>query len=241
MGCSSCNKPQVKMDIKDFNNKYNENISKNITLYQFNNIEDEGFNIFCTFDLKNLEQLFLSNNSISKIDSFKNMDLPKLTKLDLSYNKIKNINVFAKVKYPLEELDLRNNVINNIDIFKKKDVLPKLNRLFLKNNDINFEDKEIKAIIDKCHERMTKNEEKNNELTNEEQDKEFKNDEMYSKVLKSIKTLNSKNNCDIGIFDKNAITRLKTLRDSEGQKNKEEYNMVINEIPKLSIIKENIA
>ena len=223
MGCS-CGKPKIKIDIIEFNKKYGEDISNNKKLYKFNDIGDEGLKIFCTFNLQILEKLYLSNNTISNIDCFENMELPALNILDLSHNKIKNIKVFEKVKYPLEQLDLRYNIINNIDIFAKKETLPKLNRLLLSNNDINFDDKKIKIIIEKFKERIKK-------------DIEYKNDENYSNLLNRLKTLNSKINSDIGIYDKNAISRIKTLKGSDGINN-EELKMIIDGISLLSSIRQ---
>ena len=223
MGCS-CGKPKIKIDIIEFNKKYGEDISNNKKLYKFNDIGDEGLKIFCTFNLQILEKLYLSNNTISNIDCFENMELPALNILDLSHNKIKNIKVFEKVKYPLEQLDLRYNIIDNIDIFAKKETLPNLNRLLLSNNDINFDDKKIKKIIEKFKERIKK-------------DIEYKNDENYSNLLNRLKTLNSKINSDIGIYDKNAISRIKTLKGSDGINN-EELKMIIDGISLLSSIRQ---
>ena len=228
MGCS-CVKPKIKMDFSEFNKKYNEDISNDKKVYKFNNkrdegIGDEGLKIFCTFDLKFLERLYLSYNAISNIDCFEDMELPKLIVLDLSHNKIKNINIFAKVKYPLERLDLCFNEINNIDIFKEEETLPKLNSLFLSNNDINFDDEKIKKILEKFNERIKKNKGK---------DMEYKNDESYSDILKRLKTLNDKIKSNIGIYDKKAISRLKTLKDSNGINN-EELNKIIDGISLLS-------
>ena len=223
MGCS-CGKPKIKIDIIEFNKKYGEDISNNKKLYKFNDIGDEGLKIFCTFNLEILEKLYLSNNTISNIDCFENMELPALNILDLSHNKIKNIKVFAKVKYPLEQLDLRYNIINNIDIFEKKETLPNLNILLLSNNDINFDDKKIKKIIEKFKERIKK-------------DIEYKNDENYSNLLNRLKTLNSKINSDIGIYDKDAISRIKTLKESDGINN-EELKMIIDGISLLSSIRQ---
>ena len=223
MGCS-CGKPKIKIDIIEFNKKYGEDISNNKKLYKFNDIGDEGLKIFCTFNLEILEKLYLSNNTISNIDCFENMELPALIVLDLSHNKIKNIKVFAKVKYPLEQLDLRYNIINNIDIFEKKETLPNLNILLLSNNDINFDDKKIKKIIEKFKERIKK-------------DIEYKNDENYSNLLNRLKTLNSKINSDIGIYDKDAISRIKTLKESDGINN-EELKMIIDGISLLSSIRQ---
>jgi hypothetical protein len=212
------------MDINEFNNKYNEDISNNKTSYKFKDLGDEGLKIFCTFNLEILERLNLSYNTISNIDCFKNIELPKLTILDLSYNKIKDIKVFAKVKYPLEQLDLRYNIINNIDIFEKEETLPNLKNLLLSNNDLNFEDRAIKIIMEKFNERRKKNEEKKIE---------YKNDENYSNVLRRLKALNSRKNVDIGIYDKNAISRIETLRDND-VKNNEELNMIIEGISSFS-------
>jgi Leucine-rich repeat (LRR) protein len=216
------------MDINEFNNKYNEDISNNKTSYKFKDLGDEGLKIFCTFNLEILERLNLSYNTISNIDCFKKMKLPKLTILDLSHNKIKNIQVFAKVNYPLEQLDLSYNAINNIDIFKKETTLPNLKSLLLSNNDINFEDKAIKIIMETFNEKINKNEEKS---------MEGKNDENYSNVLRRLKALNSRINADIGIYDKNAISRIKTLRDSDVINN-EELKMIIDGISLLSSIRQ---
>jgi hypothetical protein len=228
MGCS-CGKPKINMDFSEFNKKYDEDISNDKKVYKFNNkrdegIGDEGLKIFCAFDLKILERLYLSYNAISNIDCFEDMELPKLIVLDLSHNKIKNINIFAKVKYPLERLDLCFNEINNIDIFKEEETLPKLNSLFLSNNDINFDDEKIKKILEKFNERIKKNKGK---------DMEYKNDESYSDILKRLKTLNDKIKSNIGIYDKKAISRLKTLKDSNGINN-EELNKIIDGISLLS-------
>jgi hypothetical protein len=225
------------MDIIKFNKKYGEDISNDKTSYKFDNIGDLGLKIFCTFNLINLEIINLSFNTISNIDCFENMELPKLTNLNLSHNKIKNIEVFAKVNYPLEQLDLKNNEINNIDIFTKEKTLPKLNRLFLKNNDIDFEDKKIKEILDKIKKRMKNNEEKNMDPKNEEESLECKNDEDYSNLLKKLKTINSKIGGNIGIYDKDAISRIKTIKDSDCQNN-EELNKIIDQISLLSSIRE---
>ena len=226
MGCSSSQK--IKMDINEFNKKYNEDISNDKTSYTFNDLGDEGLKIFCTLNLKILERLNLSYNNISNIDCFKKMELPKLTILNLSHNKIKNINVFTKVKYPLEQLDLSYNIINNIDIFEKEKTLPNLKNLLLSNNDINFEDEAIKIIIEKINERIKKNKEKSIE---------YKNNKNYSNVLRRLKALNSRINEDIGIYDKNAISRIKTLIDSDG-KNNEELKMIIDGISSLSSIRQ---
>ena len=103
-------------------------------------------------------------------------------------------------------------------IFGKEKTLPNLKILYLSNNEINFEDKAIKKIIEKFNERIKKIEEKS---------MEYKNDENYSNTLRRLKLLNSTKKTDIGIYDKDAISRIKTLKDD---KNNEELQMIIDSL-----------
>lgn len=202
MGCSNGN-----INFKTFNRRYNSNINKISTECTLKNIGNEGLELFCLLKLKKLQILYLSENSISNIDCFKNLKLPFLKQLDLSYNKIKKIDIFTEVEYPLEDLDLRYNIIDNISIFENEKTLPKLKKLLLSNNDIDFKDEKIKSILSKIREKLSKNDE----------DSSFKcsNEGNYSLCLKRIKTLNNKFGSDLGIFDKDLISKIKTLNGTD--------------------------
>ena len=145
------------ISFKDFNQKFKTNIQENPSecILSNYNLADEGLKYFCQLKLNSLELLYLNNNNITNINYFKDFRGPCLKRLDLSHNKIKEIDVFANFKSPLENLDLSFNIINNIDIFKNDNTLPKLNKLFIGNNDINFKDKEISDIMSKLKKRMS--------------------------------------------------------------------------------------
>ena len=174
---------KINIIIEDFNKKYNgldddnteiDNEIKEITLH---NIGQEGFENFCSLKLDKIQILYLSENEISEIDCLEKFNAPNLENLDLSNNKIKKIDVFRKVNYnKLKLLDLRNNIINDISIFKEDSILPELKFLLLTNNEINFEDEEIKKILSTINTRMEKNN-SNSMLENI-------NDPNYSNILK---------------------------------------------------------
>ena len=198
------------LSLNDFYAKFSLNINQNSTKkidLSDKNIGNEGLELFCLLKLKKLQILYLSENSISNIDCFKNLKLPFLKQLDLSYNKIKKIDIFTEVEYPLEDLDLRYNIIDNISIFENEKTLPKLKKLLLSNNDIDFKDEKIKSILSKIREKLSKNDE----------DSSFKcsNEGNYSLCLKRIKTLNNKFGSDLGIFDKDLISKIKTLNGTD--------------------------
>ena len=139
----------------------------------FNNYD---LKVLVQVPLKNLHVLTLENNSISKIDCFKNAEFPDLVILNLNNNAIEDISVIKDVKFiklevlllrnnsikdidvfgsaqlsMLRELDLRNNQIKNIDIFEKHK-LDFLQCLYLSYNEFNLEDKKFEKAIEKIKE-----------------------------------------------------------------------------------------
>lgn len=213
MGCSygyQVNEKNIVEDIKNFNEKYKdmhedntilERFSEDITLHH---IEQEGFNSLTHIEFDSLINLYLNENNIENIQSLGHFKAPFLKHLDLSYNKIKNIDIFKKVNFPLlADLDLSNNVINNIDIFQEENILKKLKNLFLNNNDIDFENKKVKNIIEKLEERMA--------LNNEDSCVEYNNDETFILSLQKIKTFNYKLKTSFGIYDKDVIKEMRKI------------------------------
>ena len=182
------------ISFKEFNRRYKSDIKNNSTECSLVDIGDEGLELFCRLKFNSLQIIFLNNNNISNIDCFKNLNLPLLIKLDLSYNKIKKIEVFTKVKYPLEELDLRYNIIDDISIFEQKKTLPKLKKLLLSNNDINFKDEKIKLILKNINEKLFRN---NSNISSSESNND---DDNYKDFLKKFKTLISKSDIQDLIF-----------------------------------------
>ena len=175
------------MNINDFNKKYNANVQENSPecILSNYNLEDNGLKDFCQLELNSLELLYLNNNNITNINYFKNFEGPCLNRLDLSHNKIKDIEVFANFKSPLKYLDLSFNIINNIDIFKNDNTLPKLNKLNLNNNDINFKDEAISDIMSKLRKRMSK-------INNSLSVSSASSNHSDSSQLQKLKTMNYK-------------------------------------------------
>ena len=224
--------------IKNFNETYmdkdedNTEININSQVIFLFIIEQKGFISLCSLRLKNLIELQLNNNNIDNIDSFKIFYAPILKILDLSYNKIKNINIFKIVIFPLEELNLSNNLIDNIDVFAEDETLPKLKNILLDNNDIDYNEKTIINIITKLKKRIIINAEDNEDSFAESNtynnlDIELKklktyknensfvsphNDKNFEVAIKKLKTLNNRFNTNFGLFEKNVILKMKSIK-----------------------------
>ena len=238
MGCSSdiISEDKIEDIIRKFNLLYNSKHEDNTEIDSFSeeisllNIEQEGFISLCSLKLKNLEILYLNNNNIGNIETLENFYAPKLKYLDLSYNKIKNIAIFKKVKFPLEHLDLSNNVINNIDVFIDENILKQLKNILLNNNDFDFNDKN-NNIIKQLYKRASIN---NSELCEKSDidnnvDIELKkiktvkkedslvnlpyNDKNYEVALQKIKEINNNLKTNFGIYEKDVIFKMKTIKN----------------------------
>ena len=133
----------VKLDLQLNGNEIKINLNgKNIT-----NIE---FDLLSGVEFKNLEELNISNNNLTNIDSLKNFKSPKLKKIDLSFNKLNDISVFKEISENnknIEIINLNDNLIKNADIFKQK-IFPKIKIINLDNNEILKKDiDEIKKVL----------------------------------------------------------------------------------------------
>ena len=238
MGPSCCRTIKNSDQFDDFNQKYlsldihNTTISVRMIECTLHHIGQIGFDQFCELNLKNIKILYLGNNEISKITSFKKSEFPNLEKLSLDRNKIINVEIFGMVNYPLEYLDLTYNMINDISIFSKEEHLPKLKKLLLSNNDFNSNDENTKNILSKIKEKINKN--KNSEI-------EYSVDDSYQKLLKNIKTLNSKyideSKDNIGIFDekekiKQSIEKIKTKKNVD-KEDEQKLDDLVNDISQI--------
>ena len=226
---NSCLNIQDGEAIKIFNEQFLEKDDKNteIDIYtdycKLYNIGQNGFELFCTLSLLNLEYLYLNENKISDIKYFENFSAPKLIKLDLSSNLIEKIDVFGEVKYPLESLILSYNKIKDIRVFEKESTLPKLRILQLDNNKLDFNDEKTKNIWSKIKERMNNNKKEDSSSDEDEDDKE--NGDSIRNLLKTIKTLNNKFKTDFCIYDKDLVKRIEKMKIPP-----EERNKIIKEI-----------
>ena len=99
-----------------FNNKLELQLTGNeIKLYLNNkNINNFDLSLLCEVEFKNLTEINLSHNNISKIEPIQN--LKKLKKIDLSFNKINNIDSLKGIienNKDIKEIKLNNNEITN--------------------------------------------------------------------------------------------------------------------------------
>ena len=141
------------------------------------NVDNIGFELLCSIPYKNVEEIDLGNNNISKIDAIKNLDSPNLKililrnnkikdieplknisslkDLDLSCNEIENINALKEIlknNKNLEKINLENNIIKNIGILKDKNLIIPITLKSInleKNNIIEKEYEEVYDIINK--------------------------------------------------------------------------------------------
>ena len=95
---------------------------------------DNKLELLSGVEFKNLEELNLSHNKITKILPLKNFKT--LKKLNISFNKINNINPLKEISEnnkEIREINLRNNDIRDVEILKL-DIFPCISRINLENN-----------------------------------------------------------------------------------------------------------
>ena len=95
---------------------------------------DNKLELLSGVEFKNLEELNLSHNKITKILPLKNFKT--LKKLNISFNKINDINPLKEISEnnkEIREINLRNNDIRDVEILKL-DIFPCISRINLENN-----------------------------------------------------------------------------------------------------------
>lgn len=136
-----------------FNERLNCLIKGNETFIRlsFKQIDDFDLKIFTTINFRNLEELYLNNNSINDLSLFSKCNFPYLKVMDLSHNKITDLTTlrnFAKREINLEFLYLNNNKIKNIDVLDEN-LFPEIEQIDLEGNDFNYNTTKNKEIIKK--------------------------------------------------------------------------------------------
>ena len=113
----------VIKELKEFNKKYNVNITSNKNLkisLNFKMIENEGLKDLCQITFTELQELDLYGNNISDIKILEKAQFEKLENLFLNNNKITDINIFEKVNFKeLKELYLHENKISDIKVLER--------------------------------------------------------------------------------------------------------------------------
>ena len=131
--------------IKEFNKKYNLNITNNLVEkldLSKKNIGKEIMKYFDNIKFKNLKELDLWDNNIAEINFLSKTNLEQLEKLSLGNNQISDLNKITDLDFfqnitidNIEKLNLGNNKItdiNNLNKIKSE----KLKELYLYWNDI---------------------------------------------------------------------------------------------------------
>ena len=133
------NKNQKKL-LKEFKKNYkdieNTDIaSLNMTASK-NKLKEEGFNILCQIEFKEMKKLDVHDNKINHIIALKKAKFDKLEELNLRNNNISDISSLSQVnlKY-LKILNLGDNHITDISVLEKVE-FKDLEQLFLDENKI---------------------------------------------------------------------------------------------------------
>ena len=156
---------------------------------------------------ENLEELYLNNNNIEKIDSLKDLYSPNLKKLDLSNNKIHDItplkeNVLKKQLFPnIMEIKLENN---NLLIKDIEDIKKLLNMNYTKECELEYELNKNKNEIRIFGKDFVYNNKEKCKIIIDEKEKEISEFYKYEKKGKNTITIKLKLNENIeditGIF-----------------------------------------
>ena len=112
---------------------------------------DEGFELISKIRFKNLIELNLARNGITKADYLDNMLLPHLEILNLSENKIIDVKPVADIQSEhIKEIYLQDNQIVNFSPFNfRKKKFKELEILRVENNKINYNSNVFQEIIRK--------------------------------------------------------------------------------------------
>ena len=154
-------KEEEKKAIEKLEKEYYAKINKKIkrvklkgqekeTLYKW--LRDDGFKLISKIRFKELIELNLARNHITKATPLNNMLLPHLEYLDLSYNDIVDIKPVANLKCEyLSVILLHHNKIKDLSPFEAfgDDQVDVLDTLRVDHNNLDESSKEFKAIAKK--------------------------------------------------------------------------------------------
>ena len=114
-------------------------------------LRDEGFELISKIRFKNLIELNLARNGITKADYLDNMLLPHLEILNLSENKIIDVKPVADIQSEhIKEIYLQDNQIVNFSPFNfRKKKFKELEILRVENNKIDYNSNVFQEIIRK--------------------------------------------------------------------------------------------
>jgi len=175
-----------------FNSKLNINLTGKEIKIDLNNknIGNIDLDLLSGVEFKKLEEINLSHNNISNIESLPNFKTVK--RIDISFNKIKDITPIkqlTKNNKKLENLNLGNNEIMDVKILKEN-IFTTVIDINLDNNNIIKKDiEEIKDIIKKNNEEKLCR--KNEDFRNNEEKLCRKNEDFrkYYEILNPIERL----------------------------------------------------
>ena len=114
-------------------------------------LTDRGFELVSILRFKNLKELNLSNNKITKLDPLNNMLLPHLEIINFSDNQIKDITPLANLlSIDLSKIYLQNNLIETLEPFLDSEFpLLELLRVDGEGNKQAFTTDNFKEVIEK--------------------------------------------------------------------------------------------
>ncbi len=136
---------EENQNLNKINKKFNKFYSYSSDVIFINNFkifDDSYFNILMRIKWENLNELVLSNNSITKVSPLTNYPLINLEKINLSYNLIDDIDDFQEINMiKLKSVNFKNNQIDSPSVFINK-IFFGLKYLNLLNNNFDDSDKE---------------------------------------------------------------------------------------------------
>ena len=146
-------------------------------------LKDEGFILISKLRFKNLKEINLANNQITKLDPLNNMLLPHLEIINFGDNQIEKINPLANLlSKNLSEIYLQNNKIKDLGPFLHSDFpLLEIFRVDGKGNEKAFKKKSFRAVQEK-YKGILFHKAKSWESFNKEY--EYNGDENYQNLFK---------------------------------------------------------
>lgn len=118
------------------------------------NLNDGGFKLISNIQFKQIQELDVSKNNISNIESLNNMNLPHLKYIDMSDNVIKDIKPLAELNSPkLKEICLQHNRITDLTPFCDSN-FKDLERLRVEQNNFDKSLDSFKKVLTKYRKQL---------------------------------------------------------------------------------------